>query len=63
MPSHRYHLAAQYDWQLRTGFYLSLENDTEEPVGSLRTLRLALGVGDGNEWRFIVVTREWQLGR
>lgn len=63
MPSHRYHLAAQYDWQLRTGVYLSLENDTEEPVGSLRTLRLALGVGDGNEWRFIVVTREWQLGR
>ncbi|MDW8320012.1 MAG: glycosyl hydrolase [Armatimonadota bacterium] len=63
MPSHRYHFAAQHDWQARTGFYLSLENDFEEPAGRLRTLRLALGVGDGNAWRFLVTTREWQLGR
>jgi hypothetical protein len=60
MPSHRYHFAAQHDWTRHKGFYLSLENDSDEPVCKLGTVRLALGVGDGNAWRFIVGAADWQ---
>ncbi len=63
MPSHRYHFVSQHDWQAHTGFYLSLENETEQPVAGLDTLRLALGIGDGDRWRFIVVTPRWELER
>ncbi|GBC96974.1 hypothetical protein HRbin16_02789 [bacterium HR16] len=60
MAQHRYYFAAQYNWQERVGFYLSFENETPEPVCRLSTLRIALGVADGNSWRFIVGSPQWQ---
>ncbi|MCL6475961.1 MAG: glycosyl hydrolase [Firmicutes bacterium] len=63
MPSHRYHFAAQFDWARRTGFYLSLENDSTEPICRLDTLRVAMGIGDGNAWRFIVGSADWDWGK
>lgn len=60
MAGHRYYFAAQYDWQGRHGFYLSFENETSEPRCRLNTLRLALGVADGNSWRFIVGSPRWE---
>ncbi len=63
MTAHRYYFAAQYDWQGRRGFYLSFENETSEPVCSVETLKIALGVGDGNSWRFIVHTPKWEWNR
>ena len=63
MPSHRYHFASQNVWQARLGFYLSLENESEEPIGDIRTMRLALGVGDGSSWRFVIATPRWEWER
>lgn len=61
MTAHRYYFAAQYDWNGKLGFYLSFENETAEPVCQMDTLKIAMGVADGNTWRFIVGTakREW----
>ncbi|MGC8782932.1 MAG: glycosyl hydrolase [Armatimonadota bacterium] len=62
MAQHRYYFAAQYNWQERVGFYLSFENETPEPVCRLSTLRIALGVADGREWRFLSPQVNWQIG-
>lgn len=63
MPAHRYHFAAQYDWQGARGFYLSFENESNEPTCQLTTLRVALGIADGNSWRFIVASPSWEWNR
>lgn len=42
----RLHLATQYDWEEKLGFYLSFEGAT------LAELPLILGVADGENWRF-----------
>lgn len=63
MTAHRYYFAAQYDWVGRRGFYLSLENETAEPVCQIDTLKIALGVADGNTWRFIVGTPKWEWNK
>ncbi len=60
----RLYLAAQYDWDRHTGFYLSLEN--EVPDGSpcnLDGAKVFLGVGNGQEWRFLGHSSKWQLDR
>lgn len=59
MTSHRYWFAAQHDWGSQRGFYLNLENETPEPVCKLDTLRIALGIADGTNWRFIVGSPRW----
>lgn len=63
MTAHRYYFAAQYDWNAKRGFYLSFENETTEPVCQLHTLRIALGVADGNAWRFIVGNPKWEWNK
>lgn len=63
MTAHRYYFAAQYDWQDRRGFYLSLENDTPEAICQLETLKIAAGIGDGSSWHFIVGTPKWEWNR
>jgi hypothetical protein len=58
----RLYFAAQYDWDSQTGFYLSLEN--ESPEGSpckLDGAKVFLGVGNGQEWRFLEYSGNWQL--
>ncbi len=63
MAAHRYYFASQHDWQGRKGFYLSFENETPDPVCPLETLKIALGVADGNSWRFIVATPKWEWNK
>ncbi len=63
MTAHRYYFAAQHDWGAKRGFYLSFENETAEPVCRLETLKIVLGVADGNAWRFIVATPRWEWNR
>ena len=57
----RFTLADQSDWDGKRGFYVSLENSTTGtapcPVSSLR---VAVGVADGSQWRFIVSNPTWR---
>lgn len=62
--SHRFWLAAQHDWGNRQGFYFNFENTSEGAVPcKLETLRLILGVGDGQSWRFLFTDVEWEFDR
>jgi hypothetical protein len=47
-------LASQMDWGAKRGFYLDFENSCPDgnPCG-LENLRLILGVGNGENWRFL----------
>ncbi|MGA2576197.1 MAG: glycosyl hydrolase [Bryobacteraceae bacterium] len=59
----RFALADQSNWAARTGFYVGLENT---PAASsnfckLKTVTLAMGVGNGSAWRFIVAKPKWKL--
>ncbi len=57
-------LAAQHDWGGKRGFFFNLHSDF--PAGSkasLDTLRLTLGVGDGNQWHVLAHAEEWQLDK
>lgn len=60
----RFMLASQDDWNAKRGFYIDFENSTEgdAPCG-LADMKLAMGVADGANWRFIIVSRPWQYGR
>ncbi|MDW8320011.1 MAG: glycosyl hydrolase [Armatimonadota bacterium] len=62
MASHRYYFAHQHHWEQKRGFYLSFENSTEQPVCRLDTLKLILGVGDGQGWHFLSTFVEWRVG-
>jgi hypothetical protein len=58
----RLYFAAQYDWGSNTGFYLSLEGEAPEGVPcKLSGAKVALGVADGHQWRYIIHGRNWQL--
>jgi hypothetical protein len=60
--SYRLYFAAQYDWERKTGFSLDLES--EAPDGTpcrLSGAKIAMGVGSGQEWRFLSHSRNWQL--
>jgi hypothetical protein len=60
----QYMLAAQHDWGTKRGFILILDNRyTNTAPSRLGTLRLALGVADGTDWRFINSPAEWEMGR
>ncbi len=49
--------ADQSDWNRKLGFYAGLENSAADGSScQLSTLRLALGVADGTDWRAIVYT-------
>ena len=43
----RFHLAGQYEWEEKRGFYLAFEGC------ELAELPIVLGVADGENWRFI----------
>lgn len=59
-----YHLAARFDWTARRGFYFQLENRTPgEAACGLDTMKLVLGVADGENWRFVVHQPAWVLDR
>jgi hypothetical protein len=62
--SNRLYLLAQYDWAAKRGFYLDFENSTaaDEPC-PLKSLRLILGLADGQTWRFRAATPTWEFGR
>ena len=60
----RFLLASQYDWGATRGYYLHFENQAaDDDPCPLSTLRLFLGVGDGESWRFISAGPPWQLDR
>lgn len=57
-------LASQYDWNQNQGFYLSLENSSPDHAPCrIETLRLILGVGDGEEWRFLSSAPPFEFDR
>lgn len=53
----RFYYASQHDFGAKRGFYLDVEGC------ELRTLRLILGVADGNQWRFLAVVPPFEAGR
>ncbi len=56
----RLHLASQYRWETKAGYYLSFENEAPEGAAArLATLKLVLGVGDGRQWRFVGAPAGW----
>lgn len=57
-------LASQSDFGSKRGFYLDFENHAPDgtPI-KLSTLRLILGVADGQRWLFLDDTPAWQYGR
>ena len=56
-------LADQSDWTAKKGFYVSLENSFTTAPGTLPGMIIALGVGDGSQWRFVVNHPAWQYDR
>jgi hypothetical protein len=57
-------LAAQHDWGNKRGFFLNLHSDfAAGSKATLDTLRLSLGVGDGNEWHILPHAEKWELGK
>ena len=58
----RMHLASQYRWERKDGFYLSFENSAKEKIPPLSSLRLITGIGDGQSWQFISRAAPWELG-
>ena len=54
-------LVDQSDWNRQRGFYLNLENSSASGPCQLSTLKIALGVADGSQWRFVVQTIGWRL--
>ena len=56
--------ADQSGWDAKLGFYVGLENSAPGSADcQLGTLRIAMGVADGSQWRFIVHTpSNWQTG-
>lgn len=60
--SYRLYFADQYDWESKTGFSLDLESEAPDGVScKLNDAKVALGVADGQQWRFITQIRNWQL--
>ncbi|HEX8983887.1 MAG TPA: hypothetical protein VF767_00590 [Bryobacteraceae bacterium] len=55
----RFTLADQSNWTARRGFYLALESDE---ICRAAGVKLTLGVGDGEAWRFALHTPAWQFG-
>jgi uncharacterized protein (TIGR03437 family) len=55
--------ADQSNWDRKLGFYVGLENSAAGTADcQLNTLRIAMGVADGSDWRFIIYTPPaWQM--
>src|SRR5579862_7964770 len=65
IPSHaadnRFALASQSDWNNKRGFYINFENSSPgDEICKLSNLKLAMGVGDGTNWRFVITSPAWQ---
>lgn len=56
-------LAAQHDWGMKKGFFLSLNGSSNGAAATLENLRLELGVGDGSNWRILSRPTRWEYGR
>ena len=56
-------LAAQHDWGMKKGFFLSLNGSSTGAPATLADLRLELGVGDGSNWRILSKPTRWEYGR
>ena len=55
-------LAAQHDWGGKKGFFLTLSGQSSNGApAALENVKLELGIGDGNAWRFISVPGKWEL--
>jgi hypothetical protein len=57
-------IAEHYNWQSKCGFYLALENTANDGRACvLQNAKLVLGVGDGQQWKFLVATPSWEYNR
>lgn len=57
----RFTLAGQSDWNGKLGFYVDLEDSSPGTATcALADLKLAMGIADGANWRFIVTSPAWQ---
>lgn len=58
------YLVAQYDWTSARGFFLDLESVAPDGTpGTLAQVRMVLGTGDGQQWRYIFSPQGWQWDR
>ncbi|HEX5323476.1 MAG TPA: hypothetical protein VFW40_06800 [Capsulimonadaceae bacterium] len=60
----RYTLVSQSDWNNKHGFYIDCEGSSQgDAVCPLSTMKLAMGVADGTNWRFALASPGWQYNR
>jgi len=61
--SANYWFASRYTWEGKQGFFFQFENKAEVATLGLDTLKLVLGVADGQQWGFAFGQGPWQYDR
>ena len=59
----QFSLASQLDWPGKKGFFLLLDNRYEGGPSTLKNLKLAVAVGDGNAWTIRRVSEPFELSK